>query len=211
MSETNKPADQISAIDKAIANAQARKAMKNGTDTNATQTPGAPGEPKRPRLSDEEKAARQATKDAERASKKVERDAARDARKAAKNDEKRTPHMSKVEKAASKLPEITEAAQSTVNEITANFSAAVVASIAAHLNHFNRVNATERALNQKVATGDTVRIVSGDARYVGREAVVSKAQRIRCYVDIEGVNKPVYLFTSDVEVVTPAAVAATGT
>ena len=28
--------------------------------------------------------------------------------------------------------------------------------------------------------------------------VVFKAQRIRCYVTLEGVSKPVYLFTSDV-------------
>jgi flagellar biosynthesis GTPase FlhF len=211
--------DNISAIDKAIQAAQARKAAKSGDNTgapaDASATPKAPKapkepkEPKRPRLSDEEKAARQAAKDAERATKKAERDAARAERKSAKDTERKTPHMSKVEKAFAKLPPLSEAAQVAINDITANFAAGVVSAIAAHLTHFNRVKATERALGQKVSTGDTVRIVSGDSRFVGQTGTVSKSQRIRCYVEVEGAKKPVYLFTSDVELVTAAATAKT--
>jgi hypothetical protein len=44
---------------------------------------------------------------------------------------------------------------------------------------------------------------------VGQTGTVSKAQRIRCYVEIPGVNKPVYLFTSDVETI--SEIVATGT
>jgi len=62
------------------------------------------------------------------------------------------------------------------------------------------VQATQRALSQKVAAGDEVRILGGDPRYVGMTGTVSKAQRIRCYVTVGGVNKPIYLFTSDVQV-----------
>jgi len=210
--------DNISAIDKAIQAAQARKAAKSG-DTNATtgeasatpkapkapKTPKAPSEPKRPRLTDEEKAARTAARDAERATKKAEREAARAAKRAARENDRKTPHMSKVEKAASKLPALNDAAQLAVNDITANFSASVVSAIAAHLSHFNRVKATERALGQTISTGDTVRIVSGDSRYIGQTGEVFKAQRIRCYVTVAGAKKPVYLFTSDVELVSAAA------
>lgn len=213
--------DQISAIDKAIQAAQARKAAKSGTSDaseasanepkapKAPKTPKAPKEPKRPRLTDEEKAARTAAKDAERATKKAEREAARAAKKAARESERRTPHMSKVEKAAAKLPTLSAEAQETFNGITANFSAAQVSAIAAHLGHFNRVKATERALSQTVGTGDTVRIVSGDPRFIGQTGTVAKAQRIRCYVEVAGAKKPVYLFTSDVELVSAAPVAKT--
>lgn len=212
--------DNISAIDKAIQAAQARKAAKTGTSeaSEASATPKAPKapkapkeprEPKRPRLTDEEKAARQAAKDAERATKKADREAARAAKRAAKDASRRTPHMSKVEKAAAKLPTLNEQAQIAFNDITANFSASMVSAIAAHLGHFNRVKATERALGQTISTGDTVRIVSGDPRFIGQTGEVFKAQRIRCYVTVSGAKKPVYLFTSDVELVSAAPAAKT--
>lgn len=209
--------DSTSAIDAALNKAKQRKAAKSGvTEGSSTEkfakTPKAPKEkpePKRPRLSDEEKAARLAKKDAERAEKKAARDEARAAKKAEREAAKRTPHMSKVEKAASRLPSLIEAAQLIFNDITTNFGRDQVAALAAHLTHFNRVQATSRALNQKIAAGDTVRIVGGDSRFIGQEGTVSKAQRIRCYVAVEGVKKDVYLFTSDVELVKSAAAART--
>ena len=210
--------ENISAIDQAINAAKARKAIKAGsTDESGEPTskpakaPKAPkepkvkAEPKRPRLSDEEKAAKVAARDAERATKKAERDIARSAKKAAKAAELKTPHMSKVAKAASKLPVLSAASEELFNDITVNYPADQIAALAAHFTHFNRVKATERALNQKISTGDAVRIVGGDARFLGMTGVVTKAQRIRCYVEVANAKKPVYLFTSDVELVAVAA------
>jgi flagellar biosynthesis GTPase FlhF len=218
MSNNNSADDIIenfSAIDKAIQAAKARKLAKAGAsepapanapiEQKATKPPKPPKELKRPRLTGEEKAARTAAKEAERATKKAEREATRAAKKAARAAEKHAPHMSKVERAAGKLPVLNETAQVSFNDIIANFSASQVAAIAAHLNHFNRVKATERALNQKVTVGDTVRILSGDPRFIGQTGTVARAQRIRCYVEVEGAKKPVYLFTSDVELVSAAA------
>jgi membrane protein involved in colicin uptake len=211
--------DSTSAIDAALNKAKARKAAKNGTAEGSTETLAKPAkaakvakekaEPKRPRLSDEEKAARQLKKDAERAEKKTAREAVRATKKAERDAAKRTPHMSKVEKAAGRLPVLTDAAQLIFNDITTNFGRDQVAAVAAHLTHFNRVQATSRALGQKISAGDTVRIVGGDSRYIGQEGVVAKAQRIRCYVTVDGVKKDVYLFTSDVELVKSAAAAKT--
>jgi hypothetical protein len=227
MSDENK-SDNMSVIDAALAKAKERKAAKNGETTavpvSASET--SPNTPKAPKAvaSDEEKAAKKAEKDAERAAKKLERDKAREVRKAEKAAEKsnKKAHMSKVDKAAEKLPALDEATLSTFNEITANFSAASVANLAAHLQHFNRVKATERALNQSVKTGDEVTIISGDPRYIGKTGTIVKSQRIRCYVNIPGENnRPVpgiddlgvYFFTSDVEVAktVEVEVAATGT
>ena len=100
--------------------------------------------------------------------------------------------------------------QLTFNEVTTNFSAEQITALALHLQHFNRVKATERALNQKIEAGMSVRIIGGDPKYIGMTGTVSKAQRIRCYVEVPGIKKPVYLFTSDVEP-SREAPAATGT
>lgn len=205
--------DSFSAIDQALAKAKARlanKANKPVDGSTATEKPVKEPKTAKPKATDEEKAAKKALRDAERGEVKLKRDEMRAAKKAERDANRKPAHMSKVEKAAEKLPTLDPKATLTFNEITANFSASMVSALAAHLVHFNRVQATSRALNQKLSAGDTVRIVSGDARYIGQTGTVSKAQRIRCYVEVEGAKKPIYLFTSDVEMIMAAAVAKTG-
>lgn len=198
--------DNTSVIDNAIAAAKRKMAARGAKEPVA---PKAPKEPKAKPVTDEAKAAAKAAKDAERAKAKADRDAVRAAKKAEKLANKRTPHMSKVEKAAAKLPPLTDAARLALNELAANFTATEISTIAAHLVHFNRVKATERALSQKLEAGMSVRIVGGDSKFVGMEGTVVKAQRIRAYIAVEGSKKPVYVFTSDVEVI--SAEQATGT
>ena len=207
----------LSAIDKAIAQAQARKAAKASGEPAAPKAPKEPkapkavAEPKVPRVSEEEKAARLAARETARTAAKTVRDAARAEKLAAKNATKPQAHLKKVERAAEKLGILNEAATLLFNEATANLAAADVATLAAHLNHFNRVKSTERASATRVEAGASVTIVGGDPRYIGRTGMVFKAQRIRCYVTVEGLSKPVYCFTSDVTVNTETEVAATGT
>jgi len=216
--------DSISAIDKAVAAAMARKAAKAGANpptegevakpAKAAKTPKEPKpakEPKRPRLTDEDKAARKAKLEAERGEKKLAREQKREAKKLEREANRKPAHMSKVEKAFAKLPTLNKDAQAAFDEITASLSSGMVGALAAHLQHFNRAKATERAVGQKVTAGDTVTIVGGDARYLGCTGTVVKAQRIRCYVEVEGAKKPVYLFTSDVSVTASAVAEKTGT
>lgn len=202
--------DGISAIDKAIAAAQARKAAKaaggmvSTNDIGNFELPMAKSKvtkERAPKVTAEQRAAKNAEREVARNQRKAERDAQRTARKAEKEATRggKTPHMSKVEKAAAGLPALDSSIELTFNEITANFTAAQISALAAHLQHFNRVKATERALNRTLQAGDTVRIVSGAAKFIGMVGTVSKAQRIRCYVEVPGVRKPIYLFTSDVE------------
>lgn len=200
MTETN---TNIADIDAAI---NAAKKSSTKTDTTAAS-------PKR-KLSAEERLARDAEQKVAREAKKAQRDQVRAAKKAEREAAKHAPHMSKVDKAAEKLPPLSDALQSLFGELVINNSRDSIAALAAHLTHYNRVKATERALTQKVTLGDTVRITGGDPRYVGKTGLVTKSQRIRCYVDLEGVKKPVYLFTSDVEVLksaeAPEALASNG-
>jgi len=207
--DTNNTQDlntKLSAIDKALAAAKARKAASASTSAPMSDEASAEQPTVKVKKSDADKAQRIADREA----RKAQRDAERAARKAAKASQPKGPaHMKKLDRAAGKLPSLNDQMQLTFNEVTTNFSAEQITSLALHLQHFNRVKATERALGQKVETGFQVRIIGGDPRFIGMTGTVNKAQRIRCYVDIPGVRKPVYLFTSDVEVVTSQA--ATGT
>jgi hypothetical protein len=197
---------KFSAIDKALAAAKARKAAKEMLPPDSATMPDL-DIPARKKATDEEKAA----KIAERAQKQAQLKADREARKAAKAQQPKGPaHMKKIDRAASKLPDLNDQIQLLFNEVTTNFSAGQITALALHLQHFNRVKATERALNQKVEAGVEVRIVGGDPKFIGMTGTVSKAQRIRCYVTIPGVKRDVYCFTSDVEVV-EAVLASTGT
>lgn len=216
---TTKTVD-TSTIDAAIAAAQARKAAKKAAgNTDATEVVNGA---KPPKEKVEKPVKDKTVADAERAAKQAELLKEREARKAAKALERgaklaeklaaRGPaHMSKVQRAAEKLPELNDLAQGVFNDATTNLTGPMLASLAAHLAHFNRVRATERALGTKIAAGVKVTIVGGDPRFVGKTGTVAKAQRIRCYVDVPGVNKQVYLFTSDVEALVEETSEATGT
>lgn len=199
--DTNNTQDlntKLSAIDKALAAAKARKAAKEGS----IEVPNLPEVSiKKDDLTKAQKVAEREAKRLEAARLREERRAQRAAEKAAKSP----AHMKKLNRAASKLPSLGETAQSLFNEITANYSREQITAIAMHLQHFNRAKATERALNQKLTSGLEVRIIGGDPKYVGQTGTISKAQRIRCYVTVPGFKRDVYCFTSDVEVVVSAA------
>lgn len=215
MGDTNKLTDQsINKIDQAIAAAKARKAMKTGTTDGAAATAAKPAKavppPAKPKATDEEKAAKLAAREQERADNKAKRDAERAKKLAERSAAKSPAHMKKVQKAAERLSPLGQAATLLFNEATAGLSASDLAVLALHIQHFNRVKATERALGQKVTAGTKVTIVGGDSRYIGKSGTVTKAQRIRCYVTVEGSTKPIYLFTSDVNVEAAQSATATG-
>lgn len=207
----------INEIDKALRAAQDRKKAKqaagtataSGSEQPTTPAPKADRPASKPKLSDEEKAAKQASKDAESAAKKAAREQERDAKKAQKDADRKPAHLRKVQRAAERLSPLGQAAQLLFNEATAGLSAADLASLAQHIQHFNRENATVRALSQKLSVGDAVTFVGGDPRYIGKTGTVNKSQRIRCYIDVPGAKKPVYCFTSDVAPVAAPAAEAT--
>jgi transcription antitermination factor NusG len=216
---TDTTTNKLSAIEKAIAAAKARKAAAQSVQPAAAEraaeapkkerTPKAAKEPK----DDSIRAASKAARDAERAVKKAQLDADREARKAAraskkatkaseKQDAARKPaHMKKVERAAAKLPPLNDSAQLLFSEAVGNFSADQLTAIALHLQHHNRVMATQRAVSTKLEVGMQVRIIGGDPKFVGLTGTVDEVRRIRCYVSVPGQKNRIYSFTSDVEVV----------
>ena len=74
-----------------------------------------------------------------------------------------------------------------------------------------RLNASQKEETfgaRALAMSAEVACVSRPGRrvYLGCEGVVCESRRIRCFVEVEGVTNPVYLFTSDVEVLEAAEV-----
>jgi len=227
---TSNDTTKLSAIERALAAAKARKAAKgmDASEQVAAPVKAKAKTPKAPKAETEEtdvaaqrdakrverlnaKAAKLAQLTADREARKTAREAAKAekaAARAAATADKVPAHMKKVAKAAEKLPQLRTDVQLAFSDIVSNFSRDQIAALALHLQHHNRVAATQRAATMKLENGDTVRIVGGDPKYIGMSGTVDRAQRIRCYVMVPGVRKPVYLFTSDVEKVQALAEAA---
>lgn len=205
VTEESNVENKASAIDRALAAAVARKAARDvGGEATVSHTltlnekiaKAVPSS----RNTTEAKAQRQVQREASMSTRKAEREA-RKAAKVAEEADKRPVHMAKVARAASKLPQLSTDASDAFAALTTKLATDQIVALALHLQHHNRVSSTQNALTVRMTTGTAVRIVGGDPRFIGKTGVVSKAQRIRCYVAVDGVAKPVYCFTSDVNTV----------
>lgn len=188
--------DKMSKIDAAIAASQARKAQKKGTPVSDVSMEA----PRRKRLTEEERAAR----DEQRASEKARRTQARLEKKAQRARDREAAraahpaHMVKVEKARAKLPVMSEGLTKSYDALTSGFSPADIDILCKHLALHVRASRTQAALKSELTVGQTVLITGGDPRYRGMTGTVSEARTIRCFVNIPSREKPVYLFISEV-------------
>lgn len=124
-----------------------------------------------------------------------------------KKEKPATPaHMSKVHKFKERLPSLSPEAK-TVFESASSLSTGDLNVLAIHLSTLARERATANAASVKINVGDYVRIHSShDPRFIGREGIVSEVRRIRIFVNVEGFERPAYLFTTNVEVVRPVQI-----
>jgi hypothetical protein len=219
--QMNFRAQQLSAIDRALAAAKSRRAQKEGTavvdDTTAadqSDDANSDGAPKvkaveKTVLTAEQREEKKLQREAEKHVKMVALEAQCVARKADKAEKRASKkktsgsasgpvHMKKIATAAAKLPQLNSDAQLAFNDLTTNFSGAQLTTLALHLAHHNRTVSTQRASTVQLKVGQSVCIAGGDHRFIGKVGVISKVQRIRCYVNIPGMEKPHYCFTSDV-------------
>lgn len=126
-----------------------------------------------------------AVKKAERARLKAERLAARPAK-----------HTAKLITAKNKLPLLSDGLTEDLNDLTGRLTTDELESLSSHLAFIARQRRTVAAVDVTVTVGQVVRIIGGEHRYLNKVGEVVKANRIRCYVEVEG--KKLYLFTSDV-------------
>ena len=207
--ETTNSVNSTSSIEEALAKA---KAAQTTTPTNRVPKPKKTEETKtvdkaeQDRIRAEKKAERdriRAAKKAAREVEKAEKAAARAAKKAAREAEKakKVPHLAKVEKAAEKLPDITQEQQEFIKKISQMGNQAM-SEIIAHLEHELRVKSTRESLTQDVSVGQLVKIIAGPPDYLGLVGTVSEVRKIRVMIDV-GRKSPAYLFRSDVTVIDP--------
>lgn len=183
-----------------------KKADKKSGDKAAKVDPKAKAAEKAKK--DADRAAAKAKRDEERAAKKAARDKERAEKKAAKEAAKTPAHLGKVDKAGAKLPTLDESGKEAFDLVTsANLTEGQMATLVAHLAHFNRRRATIRSLSTKLEVGQTVTIVSSDRdpRLIGRTGTITQVRKIRVLVNIGG-KRDAYLFTADVApIAAPAA------
>lgn len=196
----------ISAIDRALAAAKARKAAsEDGVDGGMKPNAALSSQSVTP----EERAAEKAAKEADRAHRKAARETERAVRRQAKEAakaSKKPAHMKKVERALSRLPSLSEATQILFSEITCNLSAQQIDALSQHLQHHNRFMATVNSAEANpFPVGTTVRVTGGDPKFIGMVGSVVKSRRLRTKVQVPGMEKLVYIFTSQAEVHTSEA------
>jgi len=212
-------ASKLSALDRALEMAKQRAAVRAATvAAEAAEAPVKSKTPKEPKpkaekpvkvvdlaAQSEKEAARAEAKaklEAQRAERKAATEAKRAAAKAERDSKKqqRGPvHMKKVEKAAARLPKLSQDSQQMFSTITGTLGLVDMTILALHMQHHVRVQQTAAAHGRKFTNGQRVRFVGGDARYIGQTGEIDQARNIRCFVTVPGVTKPVYVFTSDIE------------
>lgn len=215
---------KMSAIDRALAAAKARKAAKEAAGlVEDAPAPKAKKEPKpkaakEPKVKvakelDPAKAAAREAKAAERATAKAEklaqleadrtaRRAIREAKAAERSAKAVVPaHMKKVERAKAKLPQLNEEMQKEFSAIVSNFGIHQLEALAMHLQLHTRTEKTVRAAKGgPLPVGATVTIFGGDPRYIGKTGKVVTSQKLRATVAVDGAKKPVYIYTSEAKV-----------
>lgn len=108
-------------------------------------------------------------------------------------------HMSKIDKIAAQLPELDDATQLIFDDAS-ELSTSSLNALVAHLNVVIRRRGVSSCSEstEKPVVGQRVSIVSGDAKFIGKQGTVTKVQRIRCYVQLDSRDKEDYFFISDV-------------
>lgn len=110
--------------------------------------------------------------------------------------------MKKVERALSKLPALNSEAKGQFEALTSNFGVYELEKFAAHLQLFARTQKTIRAAElQKLPLGATVTITGGEPRFVGLQGKVIHSQKLRAKVAVDGVKKPVYIYTGEAKII----------
>lgn len=188
--------NKLTAIERALAAAKAHKANRTVSGDNLAKTDAV--ETVRP--SKEERNAAKAARDAERITRR-EAKAALKAELEATSGKKPT-HMKKVERVRSKLPSLGDVAARHFEVITSELSVGQIDALAQHLSLQARALRTLAAgTSQPLPVGASVRIIGGDPKFIGSKGKIVHSHKLRATVHVDGVRRPVYIYTGEAEVV----------
>lgn len=229
----NAPVNKMSAIDRALAAAKARRAA-SGEPVEVVVKPKAEKPAKEPKVKADKaaekaqrdsanaeltalqksaKAEKKAAEEAAKAERKAKRDAEREERRAAKaatSNDKKPSHMKKVERARAKCPSLGGEASRILDDATQVLSIQQLDALSQHLAVVAREKRTSLANSTKpLAMGATVRITGGEAKYIGMTGEVVHTNKLRAKVSVPGVRKPVYIYTGEAVPVSSAEAVST--
>lgn len=199
--------NKLSAIDRALAAAKARKAARDAEEGSKTETVVAVKQPLSlsPEVQDAVQArAHKADKTNEqkeaKAAAKAEKAAKKAAKLAADDEAKKITHLKKVERAKSKLPKLDSQTELSFNELTSTLSAYQLHVLSQYLQIHNRAMATIRSNASKPhPVGSTVKIVGGEPKFIGMIGKVIHSHKLRAKVEVPGQKKLVYIYSADAE------------
>lgn len=115
----------------------------------------------------------------------------------------RPPRVSKLDRAADRLPVLSEGASGFINSLDVGDYLSVIK----HLQFKLRTTATVDNTQVGLKAGQVVRILGGNHKFVGQLGTITKARRVRCYVTPVGSERELYLLTGEVEAVETQTVA----
>lgn len=208
-----KPKVSTAKIDALIAAAQQRN--KRSADANPDTVQKLAQAKEQSKAADAARAAAKALRDSARSERKeqhekdqLERAKKREERKAAVAEKRARRDAERASKAAAKgkrAPELAGVAKEEYDRIAQldlSDIAAIHAAVGALVKQ-RSIGAVDKIADaDRPEPGDHVRIIGGE--HAGKTGYVSKAQRIRCFVDLEGLpegkKKSAYLYISQVEV-----------
>lgn len=217
---------QLSAIERALAAAKARKAARDAHYTAIAEADPTMSKAKQIKMmkaeildnlndvdprekakpTDEAREAARAKIEADRAARKAEREAAKAAKAAAR---KTAPHTSKVERALSKLPTMSEDAKVLLNAVMAKCLSSVdMEALAQHLSVHARAERTASSIAtdyESYVVGAAVEVIGGEAKYIGMTGTLVVVNRLRVQVKVPWQERPLYLYRADVKLVPAAA------
>ena len=205
---------KLSAIDRALAAAKARKAAREATEgdnndvtvghksivlTSEVREKSIERSAARAQINADKESKATAQKEAKAAA-KAEKAAKKAAKLAAAEEGKKVTHLKKVERARERLPKLDAKSELAFNELTGSLSAFQLHVLSQHLQLHNRTMVTLRSTAGKPhAVGATVRIVGGEPKFIGMIGKVVHSHKLRAKVDVPGQKKLVYIYSADAE------------
>jgi acylphosphatase len=127
-------------------------------------------------------------KDAPAPTEQVKRRPGRPKKKSTEAKEKKIPHLGRVKEAEKELQPLPNDAKEAI-EAGQMMDLSSLSVMIQHLEH-----------NCNLEVGQTVRVTAGPAHNLGLEGVVTTVSRIRAHVNVEGRERDVYCFRSDLTV-----------
>lgn len=198
----------LSAIERALAAAKARKAVRDSSESDESSLDR--DTQKQQLASDREQ--RKAKKleqlqrlQQEKEERKLAKAAAKEQRLLKKQPRRsdKPAHMKKVENARARLAPLESSAQFFYNDITTSLNTLQMETLAQHLLVAAREQRTLAAANAPaIPVGATVRITGGEPKFIGLLGEVTHSQKLRLVVKVQDVKKPVYIYAGEAELAT---------